>query len=214
MVDFVSLSSVQNFTGNPIEEQHRLRFEAITKRQSWDIPNYNGLEFDQYDNPASKYLLYRDENGHAQGSSRFYPTTLPYMLEEKFSHFVTDIDIPKSDKVWEGSRFCVNNTLPALERKKIINHLVVAYLEAGLHANIDAIVGIMYPAYWRGLFIQAGWPIEFIGDTMLLEDGHKARAAWLPVSEEILVKVRETTKIFQTVLQLGDINENKHREAA
>lgn len=214
MIDFVNLSNMQNFTGNPIVEQHRLRFETITKRQGWDVPNYKGLEFDQYDNPAAKYLVYRDKNGVAQGSSRFYPTTLPYMLETTFSNYVTEIEMPKSDAVWEGSRFCINNALPAAERKKIMNHIVVGYLEAGLQEGIEAIVGIMYPAYWRGIFIQAGWPIEFIGETLLLEDGYKARAAWLPISEDILLKVREKTAISEPVLNFVGNEEIKHRKAA
>lgn len=214
MVDFVTLSTVQNFLGNPIEAQHKLRFSAITKRQGWDVPCYEKMEFDQYDNPAAKYLVYRDQDGIAHGVSRFYPTTLPYMLENTFSHFVTKMDIPKSSKVWEGSRFCINNTLPASQRKEIINRIVVAYLEAGLHAKIDAIVGLMYPAYWRGLFIQAGWEIDFLGDTLLLEDGYKARAAWLPVNEEVLKKVREKTGIFETVLNFGEINESMREKAA
>lgn len=214
MIDFVSLSTVQNFQFNPIEDQHKLRYESIKKRQDWDVPSYEELEFDQYDNPAAKYLVYRDENSIAQGSSRFYPTVLPYMLEESFSNFVTDIDIPKSPQIWEGSRFCVNHKLPPFERKKIINYLVVGYLEAGLHAQIDGIVGLMYPAYWRGIFIQAGWPIEFLGDTMRLDDGHKARAAWLPIEEKILNNVRETTGIFETVLNFGDIDEKTEKRAA
>ena len=153
-IDFVTLSSLQNFKGNPIEGQHKLRFEQIINRQSWDVPSYQGMEFDQYDNPAAKYVVWRDQVGRVQGSSRLYPTTLPYMLEKQFSNFVADIDIPKSSKVWEGSRFCVNHKLPPLERKRIISHLVVSYLEAGLDAGVDGIVGIMYPAYWRGIFIE------------------------------------------------------------
>ena len=121
----------------------------------------------------------------ARGVSRFYPTTLPYMLEQLFSHFVTDRDIPKSARVWEGSRFCIDQTLPPLARKRIAGEIVVGYLEAGLRYGIEGIVGLMYPAYWRSLFTSAGWEIEYLGETALLDDGNKARAAWLPVSESI-----------------------------
>ena len=214
MIDFVDLSNLHYFKDNPILAQHKLRYESITQRQGWDVPNYDGLEFDEYDNPAAKYLVYMDEHGIAQGSSRFYPTTLPYMLETTFPHYVTKIGMPKDKAVWEGSRFCVNKNLSVSERKKIINYLVLGYLEAGLQSGITAIVGIMYPAYWRGIFIQAGWSVEFIGNTISLDDGHKARAALLPVSEEILANVRKVTGISTNVLSFGDVNERPLKEVA
>ena len=95
MIEFVTVENVNQFLGNPLAAQHRLRYRSIIERQKWDVPNYCQMEFDQYDNPAAKYLVYRDEKYIARGVSRFYPTTLPYMLEQLFSHFVTDRDIPK-----------------------------------------------------------------------------------------------------------------------
>ena len=90
MIEFVTVENVNQFPGNALAAQHRLRYRSIIERQEWDVPNYGEMEFDQYDNPAAKYLVYRDDNHTARGVSRFYPTTLPYMLEQLFSHFVTD----------------------------------------------------------------------------------------------------------------------------
>lgn len=214
MIEFVTTENVHHFNGNPLAAQHKLRYESIILRQKWDVPFYNFMEFDQYDNPAAKYLVYRDENGQAKGVSRFYPTTLPYMLEEKFAHFVKDRDIPKSEKIWEGSRFCIDHTLPPENRKRIIQELVIGYLESALHFDIEAIVGLMYPAYWRGIFTRNGWNIEYMCEIMRLEDGNKARSAWLPVSEEILKQVREKTGIYETIVDFGVANEKKIRKAA
>src|SRR5579872_2575054 len=185
MIEFVTLDNINQFLGNPLTAQHKLRYRSIIERQKWNVPNYCGMEFDQYDNPAAKYLVFRDENFIARGVSRFYPTTLPYMLEQLFSHFVTARDIPKSPRIWEGSRFCIDQTLPSDIRKRIAREIVVAYLEIALRYDIEAIVGLMYPAYWRSLFTSAGWDIEYLGDIQLLEDGNKARAALLPVSKAV-----------------------------
>lgn len=206
MIEFVTLDNINQFSGNPLSAQHKLRYRSIIERQKWNVPNYCGMEFDQYDNPAAKYLVFRDENFVARGVSRFYPTTLPYMLEQLFSHFVTVRDIPKSPYIWEGSRFCIDQTLPPDIRKHIAREIVVAYLEIALRYDIEAIVGLMYPAYWRSLFISAGWDIQYLGDIKLLEDGNKARAAWLPVSEAVLEKVRTTTGLYATVVNLGNLN--------
>ena len=204
MIEFVTVENMDCFPGNALAAQHRLRYRSIIERQNWDVPNYGQMEFDQYDNPAAKYLVWRDENGNARGVSRFYPTTLPYMLEQLFGAFVTDRQVPKSPRVWEGSRFCIDQTLPAPARKRIASEIVVGYLETGLRFGIEGIVGLMYPAYWRSLFTGAGWEIEYMGETKILADGNKARAAWLPVSESVLARVRKTTGILEPVVEFGD----------
>jgi acyl homoserine lactone synthase len=206
MIEFVTVDNVNQFSGNALAAQHRLRYRSIIERQEWNVPNYSEMEFDQYDNPAAKYLVYRDEAYVARGVSRFYPTTLPYMLEQLFSRFVTDRPIPKSPRVWEGSRFCIDQTLPPLARKRIAGEIVVGYLEAGLRCGVEGIVGLMYPAYWRSLFTGAGWELEYMGETALLNDGNKARAGWLPVSETILARVRRTTGIHDPVVNFGDVD--------
>ena len=119
---------------------------------------------------------------------------------------MTDRPIPKSPRVWEGSRFCIDQTLPPQTRKRIANKIVVAYLETGLRYGIEGIVGLMYPAYWRSLFTSAGWDIKYMGETTLLDDGNKARAAWLPVSESVLARVRRSTGIRETIVNFGDVD--------
>lgn len=209
MIEFVTLDTLDDFSGNPIAAQHRLRHRAIIKRQNWDVPQYNDMEFDSYDNPAAKYLVYRDEYGIARGVSRFYPTSLPYMLEQHFSHFFTAYPLPKSDTVWEGSRFCIDKALSPDKRRHVMQELVVAYLETALHCDVTEIVGLMYPAYWKSIFMRSGWPIEFTGDIKRLDDGNRARAARLPVSQNILAGVRAATNIRHSITTYGEIDENQ-----
>ena len=164
MLNCVSISTNHFFAGNPIYEQHRLRYECIVQRQSWNVPVIRNMEYDQYDNPAAHYLVWRDKDGKARGSSRLYPTDRPYMLEEIFPHLVSKTEIPKSTKVWEGSRFCVDASLDPQMRKRIVQEVVVGYLEFGLAQGITNIIGVMYPAYYRNIFIGNGWDVEWIGD--------------------------------------------------
>jgi N-acyl-L-homoserine lactone synthetase len=84
MIDCVTISTSHFFRGNPIYEQHRLRHKCIVQRQGWNVPAIRSMEYDQYDNPAAYYLVWRDWNGKAYGSSRLCPTDRPYMLEEIF----------------------------------------------------------------------------------------------------------------------------------
>ena len=204
MIDCVSISTSHFFPGNPIYEQHRLRHECIVQRQSWDVAAIRNMEYDQYDNPAANYLVWRDWEGKARGCSRLYPTDRPYMLEEIFPHLVTKRPMPKSASVWEGSRFCVDASLDPQMRRRIVRELVVGYLEFGLAHDLTGIVGLMFPAYCRNIFIRNGWDIEWLGETGRSQEGHKIVAGLLPISEEVLRKVRQTTGIYETVLNYGE----------
>ncbi|ADP71894.1 Acyl-homoserine-lactone synthase [Rhodomicrobium vannielii ATCC 17100] len=210
MIDCVSISTSHLFTGNPIYEQHRLRHECIVQRQRWKVPTVRNMEYDQYDNPAAWYLVWRDEAGRARGSSRLYPTDRPYMLQEIFPHLVTNIAIPKTTEVWEGSRFCVDEKLPIEKRKRIVQELIIGYLEFGLAQGITRIVGVMYPAYCRNIFMRNGWDVEWLGDVSRSEEGYKIIAGSLTVSRAVLKKVREKTGIYENVLHHGEQTKMRH----
>lgn len=203
MLECVSLCTNHYFHGNPLLEQHRLRYDSIIKRQGWDVPTIKDLEYDSYDNPAATYLIKRDGSGQAVGSSRLYPTDRPYMLQQSFSHLVTKIDIPSSLDVWEGSRFCVAKNLSPDERKKIIQEIVIGYLEFGLLNKIRSIIGVMFPVYWQNIFVKSGWDVDLIGEIHRSEEGHKIVAGELKISEQTLEKVRNITGIKNPVLDFG-----------
>jgi len=212
MIDCVSISTNHLFAGNPIHEQHRLRHECIVERQSWNVPSIRNMEYDQYDNPAATYLVWRDKSGKARGSSRLYPTDRSYMLQEIFPHLVSKTPMPKSYRIWEGSRFCVDSSLPPEMRKRIVQEIILGYLEFGLDQRITRFVGVMYPAYWRNIFIKNGWDVEFLGEPQRSEEGHKIIAGSVRVSSAALSRVREATGIREPVLNYGE--DMEYRRAA
>ncbi|MGE3248172.1 MAG: acyl-homoserine-lactone synthase [Beijerinckiaceae bacterium] len=203
MIECVTLETSHHFTGNPISAQHKLRFESIIKRQNWDVPTVRDLEFDAYDNPAAYYLVKRNGNCEAVASSRLYPTERPYMLQQSFSHLVTKREMPSDPCVWEGSRFCIKASLEPEERRQLARELVVGYLEFALHHRIESIIGVMYPVYWKNLFIKSGWDVEWLGDVHRSDEGHKIIAGDLKVSQAVLDHVRAITGIHHPVLDLG-----------
>lgn len=214
MIECINIRNNHLFLNNPLASQHELRFKSIVIRQGWDVPYYKNLEYDTYDNPATTYLVWRDYNKVVRGVSRLYPTDRPYMLQEVFSHLVNNTILPTSEHVWEGSRFCVDESLPPEIRAQIIKELVVSYLEFGLDNQIESYVGLMYPAYWRNIFTKSGWDINWLGDAEKLEDGKRVRAGKVMVNQETLQKVRETTGIFQNVTNMRKESQITSREAA
>lgn len=203
MLECVTLSTNHLFEGNPICEQHKLRYSSIVERQGWNVPTTEDMEYDGYDNPAAYYLVKRDADGRAIASSRLYPTDRPYMLQDVFSDLVTEIEIPKATSVWEGSRFCVAKDIPPETRKKLIQEIVVGYLEFGLVRGIQSIVGVMYPVYWNNIFVKSGWNVSWLGEIKKSEEGHKIVAGELKISEAVLQNVRKITGIENSVLSFG-----------
>jgi acyl homoserine lactone synthase len=203
MIECVCLKNNHQFEGNPLYSQHQLRYKSIIERQKWDVPTIEDAEYDSYDNPAAYYLIKRDNSGAALGVSRLYPTDRPYMLKESFSHMVTNMDMPSNSTVWEGSRFCIEKNLEPDLRKKIIQEIVVGYLEFALERNISKIIGVMFPAYWRGVFSNSGWDVEWMGDIHKSAEGHKIRAGCLNISQRTLFNVRKITGINYPVLNNG-----------
>lgn len=203
MIECVTLDTNHQFTGNPIAAQHRLRYRSVISRQKWEVPTIRDLEYDGYDNPATTYLVYRSDDGEALGVCRLYPTDRAYMLEQVFSHLVSDITLPHSQKVWEASRFCVDERATPELRRRIIREIVLGYIEYGLDQGIDRYIGIMYPAYWRNIFTKSGWDIDWIGAETRLDSGHAIRAGWVKVSRETLANVRRTTGIHERVISYG-----------
>jgi N-acyl-L-homoserine lactone synthetase len=163
------------------------------------------MEYDEFDNPATTYFVWQDQDDTVRGCARLSPTDRPYMLKKAFSFLVTDGTLPENDMtVWEGSRLCVEKDLPAPLRKRIIHELSVAYIEHALANGIAKIIGVMLPVYWRTVYMASGWDPFWHGDVTELPTGERVRAGGLPVSEEIMQKVRRTTGISETILSYGD----------
>ena len=111
-----------------------------------------------------------------------------------------DYELPQSLSVWEGTRFCVDDTLPKELRRQVISELVCAFLEFGLRNDIKEYIGVMLPKVWDSVFINSGWDIEFVGNVKVLDDGTIIFAGRMPVSLETLREVRKKTGVPHPVL--------------
>lgn len=187
--------------GGLIHQQFVLRHQSFIERQQYDVPTYDGMEYDKYDTPATNYLVWVDDEGRVRGVSRKAPTDRAYMIKEIWPAIVTEIPLPSSASIWESSRFAVDKTLDIATRRQIVGDLVCAGLEFGLQNNIQAYVGVMPPAIWRSVFERCGWPIEKIGPVIALDSGERIVAGWMAVKEEYLEQVKKTMSIHGSSLQ-------------
>lgn len=203
-IDCINLSTVKNFSGNLVIEQHRLRYREVITKERWsDVYVIDGMEFDKYDNIATEYFIARDEQGRVVGTMRSYPTTIPSMLSERFKFLVTH-SLPAGPKILDQSRLVLDRTaLTKEQRRPVIHALVLASLERGLQRGIEGYVGFMLPKIWASTFQSAGWELEWLGDETTLKGGDVVRAGYLPVNEAMEEKVRRVTGITEPVLNFG-----------
>lgn len=202
MIDCFDMSTAHLF-GDALAAQFRLRHRVFIERESYEVPTWQGMEYDQYDTPATRYLVWRDDDGEARGVARLAPTDRPYMLKEVWPDMVTAIPLPQSTTVWEGTRFGVDKTLDPQLRRQVVRELVAGYLEFGLSAGIRQIIGVMPTLIWRAVFTSGGWPVEFLGPMRRL-GGDKCIAGLLTVSPDVLARVRDRNGLIGPVIRTAD----------
>lgn len=189
--------------GDALAAQFRLRHRVFIERQSYDVPSWKGMEYDQFDTPAAQYFVWRDDHGQARGVARLAPTTVNYMLSEVWPDKVTEMDLPHTENVWEGTRFGVDRDLSAAERSRVVKELVCAYMEYAAMHRIDDIIGVMPVGIWRAVFQRNGWTSEPIGPAWRA-DGIDIQAARLPVTLETQQSVRKRTRMCGVLNLLGE----------
>lgn len=199
MISCISCENVHEF-GTAFHSQFRLRYGGFVERQQYDVSVYEGMEFDRYDTPASRYLVYHTDEGRALGVSRLTPTTLSCMLGDLWPHLVEDKSLLQSDGVWEGTRYCVDKDVAPEMRQRIIHEMACAYLEFGLQLGLKKIIGLMPTYIYRSVFERPGIEMEYLGAVEAI-GRHKCRAVAIPVTAHQLANVRRKTGVAQSVLR-------------
>lgn len=91
------------------EELYQLRKETFRDRLKWDVNCINGLEFDEFDNADTQYII-----GITQGqiicSVRFINLKKPNMITHTFKKCFQDVKLPEGI---ESSRFFVDKVRSA-----------------------------------------------------------------------------------------------------
>ena len=198
MISCISYRNLREY-GDVLESAFQLRYDSFIERQSYNVKTYEGKEFDQYDTPAAEYLVYHTEDGKALGVNRLTPVTVGCMLEDLWPHLVSDKVLFSSDRIWEGTRYCIKKEIDPNLRQRIINEMALAYLEFGLEKKLQKIIGMMPTYIYRSVFEKPGIEMEYLGPIEIV-GRHKIRAVAIPVELEQLKNVQKKTGINQRVL--------------
>jgi acyl homoserine lactone synthase len=144
---------------------YRLRRRVFKDRLNWSVSVSGDLELDVFDALKPIYLM-AVSDGAVIGCVRLLPTTGPTMLGETFPGLLDGQTPPRSTRILESSRFCVDTELAAelagsgLNRATFI--LFAAMMEYLRAMDADSIVTVTDTRMER-ILRRAGWPLERIG---------------------------------------------------
>jgi N-acyl-L-homoserine lactone synthetase len=130
----------------------------------WDIPVLSGkFEIDQFDSPDATYIIVADAHGGHRASARLLPTTQPHILDTLFAP-LCDEDIPRGAGVREITRFCLERSLCAKDRRSARDELVHALVAHALANGITHYTGVA-EARWLEQIVAFGWRCRPLGAT-------------------------------------------------
>ena len=185
MIRIVTRDNAERHVSN-LYQMHRLRKAVFKDRLGWDVSVSGELEFDEFDALEPSYLLSMDRYGTVNGCVRLLPTTGPNMLRDIFPSFVTEGAVPRSERVWEASRFAVGKNATTAEAgvSQTTYDLLIGVLKFGLSNGISVIACVVDVRMER-ILRRAGWQLERLGPAHRIGNTI-AMAGQLDVSAQIL----------------------------
>lgn len=131
---------------------------AFIDGRGWNLPQTDGMEFDQYDTPQSRWIALH-EYGEVLAGVRLTPSTAEcgiysYMIRDAqrglLEHIPEDLlffKAPVHEKIWEASRIFVANGVPS-DRRVVMHAMLFDTMVHTLHdAGATHVLGLV-PSIW------------------------------------------------------------------
>jgi len=157
----------------------RARKQSFIVQNNWDLPEADGMEYDQYDTPASRWIAVH-EFGEVLAGIRLTPTTArcgiyTYMIRDAQKGLLDTIpqdllyfDAPVAPHIWESSRVFVSHNVPAKMRMRVQADLMGEMITAARTLGATQILGLV-PAVWSRWIGRLGLDAEAAGPKMELD---------------------------------------------
>lgn len=161
----------------------KARKTAFIDGLGWDLPTVDGMEFDQYDTPMSRWIAVH-RGSEVLGGVRLTPTTsrvmdYTYMLKDaqdgRLPSFPCDVlheKAPVCPTVCEASRVFILDGLPMEYRSYIRNMLLAEMLRAGYGLGAKKLICLL-PRWWPRLS-RHGMAVRAIGPVLRMDSPSQA----------------------------------------
>ncbi|ARE39496.1 hypothetical protein RGUI_1355 [Rhodovulum sp. P5] len=175
----LSFENLHNY-GELFANMLRARRETFIGRNKWDLPEALGMEYDQYDTPASRWVVVHDQVGQVLAGLRLTPTTArcgvySYMIRDAqlglldtIPRELLDCEAPVSETVWESSRLFVTQRVPLAQRRPIYFNLVQEIARAARTLGATQCLALLN-ANWRHWHQRVGIDMEALGPVMQID---------------------------------------------
>jgi acyl homoserine lactone synthase len=178
---------------------HRLRHQVFNERLHWNLKTFKALEVDQFDNNHSDYIIAEDNAGNIIGCWRLLSTTKKYMLKEVFHFMLGDEVLPKSDKIWELSRFAIadKESVQYILSETTV-YMIKEIIAFALRKEISAYITVTSIGVER-LMKSAGMPLKRIGiKKPIAIDGIKSVLCIIPINKQFISATDSLMKKYES----------------
>ena len=128
----------------------------------WDVPVLAGrFELDQFDTPEATYVVVTGPDGRHRASARLLPTLRPHLLDTVFASLCAGA-VPRGAAIREISRFCLDRSLNARDRRTARDELVSALARFGAGSGFSLYTGVAEPG-WLEQILAFGWRARRLG---------------------------------------------------
>ncbi|WP_225026519.1 acyl-homoserine-lactone synthase [Xinfangfangia pollutisoli] len=154
----------------------RARHRTFIQNNKWDLPQADGMEFDQYDTPASRWVAVH-ERGEVLAGVRLTPTThkcgiYSYMIRDAQLGLLQTIpqdllqfEAPVDPYIWESSRVFVSDLVPAAERLRVQMQLIHEMVVSARNLGATSLLGII-PEHSPRLARRVGLDCQPVGPVL------------------------------------------------
>ncbi len=159
----------------------RARKQSFIVEKNWDLPEALGMEYDQYDTPASRWIAIH-ELGDILAGIRLTPTTAKcgiysYMIKDAQEGRVGSLPpdllydkAPVDPNVWECTRVFVSNAVPMRIRRRVHGYMVGAMIRSARDLGATQLIAIT-PGNWRRWYGRCGLSAAAAGPMIHIDDG-------------------------------------------
>jgi N-acyl-L-homoserine lactone synthetase len=149
-LSFTNLHKHGDLFANMLRARHR----TFIERNHWDLPQADGMEFDQYDTPASRWVAVH-EFGRVLAGVRLTPTTArvgiyTYMIRDAQLGLLESIprdllweEAPVAPHIWESSRVFVSEDVPAKIRLRVQIELIGEMVRSARDLGATQVLGLI-----------------------------------------------------------------------
>ncbi|MBL6426604.1 acyl-homoserine-lactone synthase [Maritimibacter sp.] len=174
----LSFANMHNH-GELMANLFRARRQSFIVQNKWDLPEAMGMEYDQYDTPASRWVAVH-QLGRILAGIRLTPTTArcgvySYMIRDAQRGLLASIPqdllygtAPVDEHIWESSRVFVAHDTPQRIRRLVHAHLITEMTKTARDLGAAHVLGLI-PANWPRWARRCGLSIDAAGRVMEID---------------------------------------------